>query len=552
MLRKAFESQLPRWVTCVSGNAENWGPLIQTLEVEGDGYVRGVKFSPDGEKLIFVSADPAVRIWDSRTGTLLHTLQDKDLSQHNFDDKYLYFLFNGQKIAFVWPNIIKVWDVIFESWIQKIEGNDIVLVALSPVEQKLASGSSNGAVRVWDVTSGMPLQTFRDCAGNILSLEFSPNGQKLAAKFRDPVNVRVLLWDLDSDSLLQTIRIGPSQRKFYSLRSIPLAFSRDGKIIACGSGFNTIGIWDAESGAALQTLSHFSIFDFKGISFLPNEQHLAFWDYNGNVQVWNVPDGSLLRTFCLEFRTYGDHPVAFSPTGQNLASSPILSGTVQVWDIAFNSPPSQKLQGHKGFIIEMVLSPDGQKLASLSSGFEICLWDVATGSLRKRFIASGYDDLISCDSISIAFSVDGVKLLTLKSQKNILDVWDTESGQSLKLEHGSLINLHDTTKIPVYGVSLIDQWVTLNQQRLIRVPPGRHGSELAISGTKVAIGAHSGVVTLLDLDLELMESSIAWPPAFKQEILAWRGYVYGSHSASEDDNESSDIEYLGQRERRRE
>ena len=34
----------------------------------------------------------------------------------------------------------------------------------------------------------------------------------------------------------------------------------------------------------------------ESIAFLPNEQHLALWHYDGMLQVWNVPNGSLLRT----------------------------------------------------------------------------------------------------------------------------------------------------------------------------------------------------------------------------------------------------------------
>ena len=466
-----------------------------------------------------------VRIWDARTGSLLHTLQDEGLSKHEVSSPCLSF--NGQKIAFVWPNTIEVWDVIFECRIQTIEHNDIVLVALSPTEQKLASGSRSGTVHVWDITSGMLLQTYADCAGDILSLEFSPNGQKLASKFQK--RDRILLWDLGSTSLLHTLKSNFEQFKLEM--STPLAFSRSGKTVACRVDAHKIEIWDAESGAALQTLwgSHY---DFAGIAFLFNEQHLVSWNDIGIVQLWNVTTGSRLRTFQLDTKEYRSE-VGFSPFGQRLASGS-RDGNVKIWDAAFKPTLSQKLQGHNSSISVLVFSPDGQKLASLSIYSIIYLWDVATGSLRRTFSCSNR-------TTSVLFSVDGVKLVCLK-RKDILDVWNTESGQVLKREDRSLIDLHAPTANLPYGLSLIDRWITVNEKRLIRVPPDRQGSAFATYGTKVAIGSHSGVVTLLDLNLELMESSIASPPSFQQDIFVSPGDVYDSDRACEEDYEVSDNE----------
>lgn len=228
------------------------------------------------------------------------------------------------------------------------------------------------------------------------------------------------------------------------------------------------------------------------------------------LQVWNVPNGSLLRTFHLDHKVYGDLAVAFSPIGQRLASCVAFDCNVKIWDTAFNSPLSQKLQGHDRAICGMTFSPNGQKLASISIKSEVCLWDVVTGSLRKRFIASRYNN-------SIAFSVDGVKLVSLNKQ-HILDIWDTESGQSLKWEDLSLIDLPATTTIPLYGVGFIDQWVTMNQQRLTRVPPDRREISFSIYRTKIPIGSYSSVMTLLDLDLELMQSSIPCPPIAERRL----------------------------------
>ena len=73
-------------------------------------------------------------------------------------------------------------------------------------------------------------------------------------------------------------------------------------------------------------------------------------------------------------------------------------------------------------------------------------------------------------------------------------------------------------------------------------PPARQGSAFATHGSKIAIGSFSGDVIVLDLDLELTESSIAWPPNLEHGRVVSPSDVFAFDGASEDDDESSDIE----------
>ena len=548
ILRKVFKSQLPRWVTCVSRVSEHWDSLLQTLE-GNTRQVTALKFSPDGQKLCSGYGGLTVCIWDATTGTLLHTLQAQDLNE-----EYLFnFSFDGQSTAVIESMSIKVWDVMFGSLVRTIdEREEIAVTALSPTETKLASGSTSGTVRVRDTTSGVLVRIYESHAGGILSLEFSPNGQKLASWYT--TNNILLIWDLSSASLMPSVILDPLRYKpwlsslswnisdFQYLDRwwvITMAFSRNGQSLA-RRGRNEVEVWDAESGRMRQTLKTRS--SIQGLAFLLNGEHLASWQYDGNVQVWDVPTGSLLRTFQGKIDEHSGTS-AFSPVGQRLAIGS-ADGNVQLWDTAFKSPLSQRYQGHLDSILLLVFSPDGQKLASLSTrksqirwslGFLICLWDVTTRSLRKTF--RSYRDITS-----VVFSADGVKLVTLE-KNHIVDVWDAESGLSLERENYSLIDLHSTTADPSYGLDIIDHWITVHEKKLIRVPPDRHGSAFATYGTKVAIGSYSGVVTILRLGLELMESSIASCPTFQQDTFVSPGDVYGSvKSNEEEEHEAPEIE----------
>ncbi len=118
-------------------------------------------------------------------------------------------------------------------------------MAWDPSGERLASGSRDKKVRIWDPASGRRLQTLKGHEEGVLSIAWDPIGERIASASSDDT---VAIWDAASGRRLQTLE---GHKK--GVRSV--AWDPNGERLASGSRDQTLGIWDATSGRRLLTLS---------------------------------------------------------------------------------------------------------------------------------------------------------------------------------------------------------------------------------------------------------------------------------------------------------
>jgi len=282
------------------GEVHGGGPIAWQPLPEGLNPIYAVAVSPDGQFAACGRANQ-IFIYHLPSKELVTRLTDPELVKTSLYGKpgvahrdmvnALSFSPDGALLASGDYRAVKLWrrpKNRHEVKLNSFAGIGPQSISVSPDGKWLATGGTDGSVKLWDQHSGKLEKQFEGQTGLVACLKFAPDNSRLCSA---STNKTLRIWSVPEGILLAHAE--------NSAEINAISWLTDSKQIASGGNDKLIRIWqlpDATGGE--MTLSK----DLKGheqavtsLEFVPAANQLLSGSADGSVCLWNLESGEVIR-----------------------------------------------------------------------------------------------------------------------------------------------------------------------------------------------------------------------------------------------------------------
>lgn len=280
------------------------------------GDVSSIAFSQDGKTIISGSYDRTIKLWSSKSGTLLRSIDAQE------EGIYAIAVSRSRIASADAGGKVKLWDADTGEKISATKSHLglIWAVTFAGDDNRIISAGQDRTLKLWNsATSNAPEYAFRGHSNAVHAVAFSPKGNYFASGGADKT---LKLWNMRTRRLVRTYR---GHRDYIGA----IAIAPNGRMIASGSYDKTIKIWASHKRRVLRTLR-----GHKGrviaVAFSPDGRYLASGSEDKTIKIWDTRRGKLLYSYQGHYGAVSS--VAFSPNGRQIISSS-TDQTIKLWSV---------------------------------------------------------------------------------------------------------------------------------------------------------------------------------------------------------------------------
>lgn len=401
-----------RWVATSSSDrtARIWerrtGRLVHTIAHAT--HVAASAWAPDSRRLATAARDGLVRLWDVTADAArpLFSLSGSGTQRGLYDVTFSPdgdFVMTGDEAV----TTTSVFDVTLGGdgeW-GTFPGNGESqwgAAAFTP-DGAVVSAGHDGKLRVWDVDGGeqtaeLPAPTGRDEDPTVRLVDVSGDGTSVVGSRRFPDSATV--WDLTDRRIVSDIRpVGGAVTASWSPdgRSLVVA-GEDGTARVVDRAGREVAVLRARPGRTVE----WPVFAPDGRTVAAVSAPADRVDFDAErVVIWDLETGETVRSLAGLGPTGS---IAYSPDGSLLAVGNEIGSARLVSTRTGNTV--HMLTGHTSAITDVDFSADGRRVATSSWDGTAKLWDATTGAATLTL--RGHRSTVT----SVDFSPDGTRLVT--------------------------------------------------------------------------------------------------------------------------------------------
>ncbi len=355
---------------------------VPPLVLRHESAVFGARWDSAGRRLVTACYDGAARIWTLAeggppSGEPIVLASDSGIV---FD---AFFLPDDERVATAHQDgTVRIWSVAAapEALVLRHHESSVYSVRLSPDGTLLLTGSLDGTARIWraDGSRTEPLLVLREHTGQVLAVSSRRRGLYVTSS-----QGAVRLWDLttalsgDPSPEARDVHVSTLLGGHNALG----VFDPDGERIATVSHGNTLRIWNADQTGKPRLLGQHDG-RINSVAWSADGKRLVTGSDDGTARVWYAgapAAGDPVRSpLVLRGHKANVYAAAWSPDGRRVVTA-ARDDTLRVWTPGSEEAPLI-LQGHRNSVRDAAWSPDGARIVSVSNDGTARLWQVAGSS----------------------------------------------------------------------------------------------------------------------------------------------------------------------------